>query len=97
MESIKIILIIFFFLTLQRVLAQEVYVDCQSGNDNNPGTAEAPFLSITKAVEIVKSKDNNIYTIKMNPGIYVLEKHIPIFTEKKTSSEPDYLMKNNVR
>jgi hypothetical protein len=62
--------------------AQAVYVDSNTGDDRNPGTIEAPVFSINKAVDIVRYKDNNIYTIKINPGIYVLDSHVVVATEK---------------
>jgi hypothetical protein len=64
------------------VHAQAIYVDSELGNDNNKGTKESPLYSIPKAMEIIKSKDNNIYAIKINPGIYVLENHVSVSTEK---------------
>ncbi len=45
--------------------AQEVYVDSNIGDDNNPGTKEAPVYSINKAAVIISSKDNDIY-VAMN-------------------------------
>jgi hypothetical protein len=65
------------------VNTQEVYVDCNTGNDKNPGTKEAPVFSIQKAAEIIRNRDNNICTIKINPGIYVLDSHISVATEKE--------------
>ena len=62
--------------------SQVIYVDCNTGNDNNKGTVDAPIYSIHKAAEIIKSKGNNIYIAKINPGIYVLDKHVSISTEK---------------
>jgi hypothetical protein len=67
------------FLTIN---AQIVFVDCYIGNDNNDGTEKAPLYSINKAAEIIKSKDNGVYTIKINPGIYVLDHHVSISTDK---------------
>jgi hypothetical protein len=64
------------------VLAQAVYVDSNTGDDNNKGTKEAPVFSIQKAAEIIRSRNNDIYVIKINPGIYILDKHISVATEK---------------
>ena len=47
------------------VNAQAVYVDVNLGDDKNPGSIEAPLFSIHKAMEIVKSKDNSTYSIKI--------------------------------
>src|SRR3972149_8776541 len=68
-----------YYLTIQ---AQTVYVDSNIGNDNNAGTKKAPLFSINKAAEIINRKDNDIYIMKINPGIYVLDKHILVATEK---------------
>jgi hypothetical protein len=62
--------------------SQAIYVDTNIGDDKNPGTKEMPLYSIQKAAEMVKSKENDIYTIKINPGIYVLDKHVSVSTEK---------------
>ncbi len=73
-----------YHLTVQ---AQSVYVDCITGNNNNPGTKEAPVFSIQKAAEIIRSRDNNIYIIKINPGIYVLDRHVSVSTEKEMTDK----------
>jgi hypothetical protein len=70
-----------------RVQAQVVYVDSNTGDDNNPGNKEAPVFSIKKAAEIIKSGDNNIYTMKINPGIYVLDGHVPVSTGKEMTDK----------
>jgi hypothetical protein len=64
------------------VHAQEVYVDSSIGDNKNPGTREAPVYSIERAAEIINSRDNNIYIMKINPGIYVLDSHVSVATEK---------------
>ena len=69
------------------VNAQAVYVDSNTGNDNNNGTIQSPFFSIQKALEIIKNKDNDIYVIKINPGIYIPEKPLVINTEKETDNK----------
>jgi hypothetical protein len=65
------------------VHAQAVYVDSNTGDDKNPGTKESPVYSIHKATEIVRSQDNDIYDIKINPGIYILDSHVSVATEKE--------------
>ncbi len=73
------------FLVCTCVLAvypQAVYVDSENGDDSNPGTEAAPFYSIHKAAEIIESNSNSIYTVKINPGIYVLDSFVSISTEK---------------
>ncbi len=84
----KPLFIILLFLFCQfGTSAQVVYVDCISGNDNNKGTIESPLHSIGKAAEIIKSRDNDIFIMKINPGIYVLDKHIPVYTEKEMTGK----------
>lgn len=86
MKTIFLISILVFncHLTVQ---SQAVYVDSNTGNDNNPGTKEAPVLSIQKAADIIRSHGNSIYTMKINPGIYVLDSHISIATEKEMTDK----------
>jgi hypothetical protein len=67
--------------------AQVVYVDGNTGNDKNPGTKEAPFYSINRAMEIISIPDNDIYTMKINPGIYVMEKHVVVSTTKDMTNK----------
>ena len=67
--------------------SQAVYVDCINGNDNNPGTKAAPVFSVNKAADILKNIDNDILTIKINPGIYILDHHVPVVTGKETSDK----------
>jgi hypothetical protein len=69
------------------VHAQAVYVDSNIGDDKNPGTKEAPVYSIDKATEVIKSRDNTIYIMKINPGIYVLESHVSVTTEKEMTNK----------
>ena len=79
-----------FFMTLVSCLtlqAQTIYVDSNTGDDKNSGTKEAPLFSIKKAAEIIRRKDNNIYTMKINPGIYILDNHISVSTEKEISNK----------
>ena len=73
------------------VNAQAVYVDSSVGEDKNPGTKEAPVFSIQKAAEIIESRRNDVYTIKINPGIYVLDSHVKIATEKKMINKGNYI------
>jgi hypothetical protein len=84
-DTLLISLIIFIcYLTIP---AQAVYVDSNIGNDNNEGTEKAPVYSINKAAEIINRKDNDFYIMKINPGIYVLEKHVSFSTEKDLNNK----------
>lgn len=78
---------LFTFIYYLNIHAQAVYVDSNIGNDNNPGTEKSPVFSINKAAEIMSRKGNDIYTIKINPGIYILDKHVLIATEKSMTNK----------
>ena len=83
----KLLLLVIFIAGCLTIHAQAVYVDSNVGSDNNEGTENAPLFSINKAAEIVERNDNNVYVIKVNPGIYVLKHHIKISTKKPTSNK----------
>ena len=73
---------IVFIINSLIINAQAVYVDSNTGNDNNSGTREAPVFSVRRAAEIIKDKGNDIYNIRINPGIYVFDSHVAVSTEK---------------
>lgn len=84
----KIFLINFMILISHlNIHAQTIYVDSNVGDDKNSGTKEAPVFSINKAAEIIRSKDNNIYTMRINPGIYVMDSHVQVATEKEMTDK----------
>ncbi len=83
-KTCLIFMIIIYHLTTR---AQAVYVDSNTGDDNNPGTEIAPIYSINKAIKIIKSRDNDIYIIRLNPGIYALENHVSVVTEKEITNK----------
>lgn len=62
---------------------QVVFVDSNIGNDNNNGSMEAPVFSIQKAAAIISCRDNNVYTMRINPGIYILDDPVLISTDKE--------------
>jgi len=78
---------VIIFICQLTICAQAVYVDSNIGDDKNPGTTESPVYSIQKAAEIISSRDNDIYTIKINPGIYVLDKHVSVATKKSMADK----------
>ena len=82
--SFIVILILICFMNIH---SQSVYVDSKTGNDRNPGTKEAPVASLSRASEIIRSSDNDILTMKINPGVYVLDHHVSIATEKQVSGK----------
>ena len=61
-----------------------VYVDAQNGDDNNPGTADAPFKTIRKAVDSVPTgsigvivlKNGQTHYLPADDDIYILGKQI---------------------
>jgi hypothetical protein len=59
-----------------------VYVDGRIGVDTNAGTKESPVHSIAWAAELLRRQDNAIYTMKLLPGIHVLDKPVLLATEK---------------
>ena len=83
----KLLIVLLAFIWHLTAYSQAVYVDSNVGNDKNPGTRESPVFSVDKAVEIIKSKQNNSYTIKINPGIYVLNKPVSVSTEKDITNK----------
>ncbi|MGD9160747.1 MAG: hypothetical protein PVG39_20180 [Desulfobacteraceae bacterium] len=83
----KTLIIFIVFISNLTVSAHSIYVDSNTGDDKNPGTKEAPVFSIQKAADIIKSPDNNIYKMKINPGIYILKSHVKVATEKKMSGK----------
>ena len=70
------------FFQSQVLYPQAVYVDSETGDDNNNGSEESPLHSIPKAVEVIRNQDNTFYVIKINPGIYVLENPLSVYTDK---------------
>ncbi len=81
----RVILMAFaYYLTAH---AQYVYVDSKRGDDKNAGGKNSPVYSMQRAAEIVRSRDNDIYVIRINPGIYVLDKHLSVSTDKPTTDK----------
>ena len=69
-------------LGLMTLHAQSVFVDSKTGNDNNDGSENSPVFSIEKAAEIIRSADNDVYTMKICPGMYVLGHYVSVSTNK---------------
>jgi hypothetical protein len=77
------ILLCFIFCVCNLTInAQAVYVDNTTGDDSNDGTQESPVFSIHKAAKIIRSTGNDIYTMKINPGLYVLDSIVSVSTDK---------------
>jgi len=64
-----------------------VYVDSKLGRDANPGTEESPVHSIAKAAQIIRSRDNAIYVMRLKAGIYDLDKPVALATEKDMAGQ----------
>jgi len=62
---------IFFFLSIQLVLAQDFYVSNSNGSDNNSGTVESPFKTINKGISMV-SAGGTVYVME---GVYQNENY----------------------
>lgn len=76
--------------------SQIIYVDSNNGNDSNPGTIDAPVYSLHKAIDFVNSENNGVYVIKINPGIYVLEKPLEIKSIKPLSKEKRIVFESSI-
>jgi hypothetical protein len=87
MDKALLICFIISLVWCLNIHADSIYVDSNIGSDKNLGTKDAPLFSIEKAAEILKSKDNDIYSIKINPGIYILNSHVLVLTEKDTTNK----------
>ncbi len=48
----------------------DVYVDGINGNNNNPGSSEEPFKTITHALSRIRSNTDNTNKVYINSGIY---------------------------
>jgi hypothetical protein len=77
MAKVTYLSVILFFLFLQRLDAQTLFVDPVKGSDQADGTREAPLASIEKARELAGgfSGKENIH-IKLLPGLYLLKDKI---------------------
>jgi hypothetical protein len=79
-------------------IAETLYVDSRSGNDDNPGTKEKPLQTIGKAAVIVNGKQEaGPTTIKIGQGVYnlteaaVFENTRPYTKEKRLTIEATVL------
>lgn len=58
--------------------SQTIYVDSDNGKDFNVGSIQSPVASIQKALRMLKNSNFELATIKVNPGVYVLDSHLSI-------------------
>lgn len=85
-KSILTKLLIIIFLSTISIKAQ-IFVST-SGDDNNSGTKEFPFKSISKAISVAKAGD----TIYIRGGVYNLTSTISIGSSKSGSSDNKYYL-----
>lgn len=70
---------ILFILFCQKIIAQDFYINSSTGNDENNGTIEKPFKTISKAVHTANElTGKGSINIKLSPGIYLLQDKVPI-------------------
>jgi hypothetical protein len=61
------------------LIAQNIFVDVQTGKDSNPGSREAPVASLPRAVEVARTLENRkSVSIKVLPGLYLLNDKVTI-------------------
>lgn len=73
--------------------AQEVYVDARHGNDTYEGTLQKPFKTIAKGIEAVnKGSGKGVQTVKIMPGIYVLNDKLSIKPVIRMNKETKYII-----
>ena len=49
----------------------DLYVDCVTGNDNNPGTATQPLRTVTRAIQKLEGYNNVIVLVNKNKRFYI--------------------------
>ncbi|MCF3111205.1 right-handed parallel beta-helix repeat-containing protein [Niabella sp. CC-SYL272] len=63
--------------------AQTIFVDPVKGDDQSPGTSDAPFASLEKAALAAAALPGNAaITIKLAPGLYLLKNKVTVATGK---------------
>ena len=73
--------------------AQTVYVNAAIGKDEASGTLTAPVASLEKAVALTREfTGNEPVTIKIYPGLYVLQKLVEIKTRKAEADTVQYIL-----
>ncbi len=70
---------ILFILFCQKIIAQDFYINSSTGNDENNGTIEKPFKTISKAIHTANElTGKGSINIKLSPGIYLVQDKAPI-------------------
>ena len=84
-------LFLFFFLSIQLVLAQDFYVSNSNGSDNNSGTVESPFKTINKGISMV-SAGGTVYVME---GIYQNENYGTVDPSTNTNMNNQHVVTIN--
>ena len=84
MYKLTFLSIVIFCGLSSHLFGQTIYVDAVKGNDNAKGTATTPFFSLEKAVTTANEfTGDEPVTIKLAPGLYVLQHKLTIKTGDK--------------
>ena len=84
-------LFLFFFLSIQLVLAQDFYVSNSNGSDNNSGTVESPFKTINKGISMV-SAGGTVYVME---GVYQNENYGTVDPSTNTNMNNQHVVTIN--
>lgn len=77
------LLMILLFISASRLDAQAIFVDAIKGHDEAKGTITDPFASLEKAIALASGfSGNEPVTIRIYPGLYVLQHQAEIRTGK---------------
>tara|TARA_Y100000991_G_scaffold49733_1_gene35920 strand:- start:10513 stop:12750 length:2238 start_codon:yes stop_codon:yes gene_type:complete len=82
---------IFFFLSIQLVLAQDFYVSDSNGSDNNSGTIESPFKTINKGISMVNAGG----TVYVMEGVYQNENYGTVDPSTNTNMNNQHVVTIN--
>ena len=86
-------LIVLLFLFASRLDAQTIFVDAVKGHDEAKGTITDPFASLEKAVALASGfSGNEPITIRIYPGLYVLQHKLEIRTDKVSGDTVKYII-----
>jgi len=70
------------------VFAEVLYVDDTNSDDANPGTEDKPMRTIARAAAMVNnSKEPGPTTIKIEPGVYVIDKTVTFENQRSYTQD----------
>ena len=80
----KAFLMLLAFTAVTTLSAKDIFVSLSTGKNKNPGTKEAPYKNLWKAIAVAKDNDvihiaEGIYPGKMKCGWFKLEKPVSLF------------------